>query len=116
MATVICRYPDGSERIVDSGVSLGHAKWMARHYTELDGGESGCVWFASEKVHSPVKVPRHVLGGIEAVRSSGECNMFDVPCVQQVAHRRGFYEAALWVGEHQKLYAKGIFNGFESDG
>src|SRR5215212_8205474 len=74
MATVICRYPDGSERIVDSGVSLGHAKWMARHYTELDGGESGCVWFASEKVRSPVKVPRHVLGGIEAVRSSGECN------------------------------------------
>src|SRR5215217_6306735 len=70
MAMVICRYPDGSERIVDSGVSLGHAQGMARHYAELDGGESGCVWFASEEDRSPVKVPRHVLGGIEAVRSS----------------------------------------------
>ncbi len=31
MATVICRYPEGSERVVDSGVSLEHAKWMPRH-------------------------------------------------------------------------------------
>ena len=115
MATVICRYPDGSEYIVDSGASLEHAKWMARHYAELDGGESGCVWFASEEVRSPVKVPRHVLGGIEAVRSSGECNMFDVPCVQVVARRMGFYETELWIGEHQELYVKGIFNGFEPE-
>jgi hypothetical protein len=90
MATVICRYPNGSERIVDSGVSLEHAKRMARHYAEPEGGESGCGWFASEKVRSPVKVPRHVLGGIEAVRSSGECNMFDVSWVREVAHRGGY--------------------------
>jgi hypothetical protein len=115
MAMVICRYPDGFERIVDSGVSLKHAQGMARHYAELDGGESGCVWFASEEDRSPVKVPRHVLGGSEAVRSSRECNMFDVPCVQAVARRNGFYETELWVEEHQELYAKGILNGFEPE-
>ena len=115
MAMVICRYPEGSERIVDSGVSLGHAEGMPRHYTGLDGGESGCVWFASEEDRYPVKVPRHVLGGIEAVRSSGECNMFEVPCVRAVARRNGFYETELWVEEHQELYAKGILNGFESE-
>jgi hypothetical protein len=115
MATVICRYPDGSQRIVDSGVSLGHAEGMAKHYTELDGGESGCVWFASEEDRSPVKVPRHVLGGLEAVRSLGECHMLDVPCVEGVARRIDYYETVLWIEEHRELYAKGIFNGFESE-
>jgi Domain of unknown function (DUF5049) len=115
VSMVICRYPDGSHRIVDSGVSLPHAQELAKHYAELDGGESGCVWIASEESRSPVKIPRHVLGGVEAVRSSRECNMFDVPCVQVVARRMGYYETELWIGEHQELYVKGIFNGFEPE-
>ncbi len=62
----------------------------------------------------PIPVPRAVLDGIEAVRQTGETNMFDRPRVIELAHSLGFYEAALWVHDHSDLYARGIFAGFRA--
>jgi hypothetical protein len=61
----------------------------------------------------PVRVPREVFTGIEAVRESGLTNMFDRPVVIQLAETMGFTETARWVEAHGDLYATGIFQGFE---
>ena len=63
--------------------------------------------------NSPVRVPREVFDGIEAVRRSGATNMLDRPMVADLAEQMGFDRAARWAREHRDLYARGIFQGFE---
>lgn len=60
-----------------------------------------------------IVVPADVLKGLEAVRTSGKTNMLDVPVVMKLALDMGHPQTALWVREHQALYAVGIFRGFE---
>lgn len=60
-----------------------------------------------------VPIPADVLEGLEAVRTSGKTNMLDVPVVMKLALDMGHPQTALWVREHQALYAVGIFRGFE---
>jgi hypothetical protein len=61
----------------------------------------------------PVRVPREVYDGLEAVRSSGETNMFDRPRVAQLALQAHYPEAAEWVYINREEYAQGVFRGFE---
>ena len=63
---------------------------------------------------SKVKVPKAVLDGLEAVRTSGLNNMLDRPVVAQLAREFGFDEAARWVEDHRGQYAEAIFHGFET--
>lgn len=63
---------------------------------------------------SPVRVPRAVLEGLEAVRRSGLVNMLDRPRVAEIAARMGFEEAASWMRENREMYARGVFGGFEA--
>ena len=63
-----------------------------------------------------VKVPKAVLDGLEAVRTSGLNNMLDRPVVAELAREFGFEKAARWVNAHRKEYAEGIFHGFEAKG
>jgi len=63
-------------------------------------------------VSEAVKVPADVLEGLEYVRESGETNMFDRRAVQKIASREGYYATLLWLEDHQKEYAEGIFSGF----
>ena len=46
-----------------------------------------------------------------AVRDTGETNMFDVPMVQQIANRLGYYELVLFLIDHRKEYAHFIMTG-----
>ena len=48
---------------------------------------------------------------ILAIRDSGETNMFDVPMVQQIANRKGYYELVLFLIDHRKEYANFIMKG-----
>jgi hypothetical protein len=59
-----------------------------------------------------IKVPENVLEGLEAVRKSGATNMLDRNMVARLAMDMKFYETALWIDEHKKEYAEGIFKGF----
>ena len=52
-----------------------------------------------------------VLKQILVIRESGETNMFDVPMVQQIANRRGYYELVLFLCDHTKEYAHFIMTG-----
>ncbi len=61
-----------------------------------------------------VRVPADVLEGLEAVRTSGKTNMLDVPMVVKLALDMGFPQTALWIHEHQALYAVGVFRGFKA--
>ena len=62
-----------------------------------------------------VKVPQSVRDGLEAVRLSGKTNMLDVGAVMDIAMYFHEYEAAAWVNNNRKLYAQGIFRGFEEE-
>ena len=66
---------------------------------------------SSNKLPIPVKV----LEGLEAVRTSGETNMFDVSRVINLAVEMGYSETAKWVSENRKLYVQGVLIGFEAD-
>ncbi len=63
-----------------------------------------------------VKVPAGVLEGIEAVRESGETNMFDIWRVSSLAQRFGYPETAAWLVEegNQRAYVRGMLRGFEA--
>ena len=63
---------------------------------------------------SKVRVPKAVLDGLEAVRTSGLTNMLDRPVVAQLAREFGFEEAARWIKAHRRGFAEGIFRGFEA--
>ena len=63
---------------------------------------------------SKVRVPKAVLDGLEAVRTSGLTNMLDRPVVARLASEFGFEEAARWIDAHRREFAEGIFHGFEA--
>ena len=48
---------------------------------------------------------------ILAIRATGETNMFDVPMVQQIANREGYYELVIFLIDHAKEYAHFIITG-----
>jgi len=61
---------------------------------------------------SKVRVPKAVLDGLEAVRTSGLTNMLDRPVVARLASEFGFEQAARWIKTHRRDFAEGIFHGF----
>lgn len=65
----------------------------------------------------PTKVHPAVLEGLEAVRESGQTNMFDRESVVAIALQLGYRQTALWVNDkaNREQYASGIFEGFESE-
>ena len=48
---------------------------------------------------------------ILSVRDTGETNMFDIPAVQRIADRKGYYELVLFLIDHKKEYAHFIMTG-----
>ena len=59
----------------------------------------------------PVPVPAAVYEGLEAVRQSGDTNMFDRPRVIELAEMMGYDETAEWVRDHRSEYARLLFAG-----
>lgn len=65
---------------------------------------------------NPVKIPKAVWQGIEAVRLSGKTNMLDVQMVQRLAFEMEYFATVLWMQDHRELYCRGLFEGFEIEG
>ena len=61
----------------------------------------------------PIKVPKKVKEGIDAVRDSGLTNMFDRPYVEKLCESMGYRKAAKWIQRNKTEYVTGIFEGFE---
>jgi len=62
-----------------------------------------------------VPAPERVIGGIKAVRDTGETNMFDYNAVVAIASRLGYDETVAWMAENKSKYARGIFFGFRTE-
>ena len=115
MARLIKRYMDGSELVVETGLSLQHAQGLARRYAELElGAEYSYVAQEDpEPLSAPVKVPPDVLEGLERIRQSEKINMRDRIGVEMLAYEMGLFHAVVWLEEHQAEYLRGISSGFE---
>ena len=50
---------------------------------------------------------------ILAIRETGETNMFDVPVVEIIAIRDGYYDLADYLSEHKIEYCRFILTGKE---
>ena len=81
-----------------------HVKWDTGSMLGIAYGEDQCRVLVGEFTDT---VRRQIL----AVRETGETNMFDVPRVQQIANRLGYYELVLFLIDHRKKYAHFIMTG-----
>lgn len=63
-----------------------------------------------------ILVPEAVLDGLERVRQEGKTNMLDRLAVQYYANENDDYEMVLWLEDNPRLYAHGVFEGFEVEG
>ncbi|MDQ3834795.1 MAG: DUF5049 domain-containing protein [Actinomycetota bacterium] len=119
MARLIKRYMDGSELVVEIGLSLQHAQGLARRYAELEQSAEYSYVAQEEDPEPlssvPVKVPPDVLEGLERIRKSAKINMRDRIGVEMLAYDMGLFHAVIWLEEHQAEYARGISSGFEAE-
>lgn len=98
--------PTGTRGTVISVDDIGtiHVKWDNGSTLGVVLGEDQCRVLVGEFTDT---VRRQIL----AIRDTGETNMFDVPMVQQIANRLGYYELVLFLIDHQKEYAHFIMTG-----
>ena len=98
--------PVGTRGTVISVDDIGtiHVKWDNGSTLGVALGEVQCRVLAGEFTDT---VRRQIL----AIRDTGETNMFDVPMVQQIANRLGYYELVLFLIDHRKEYAHFIMTG-----
>ncbi|MEG4286361.1 DUF5049 domain-containing protein [Microcoleus sp. A006_D1] len=67
---------------------------------------------SSSESEEPVKVPEHILQGIDAVREANTTNMFNAGMVRIQAVALGYMETAEWIEANLETYCSGIFRGF----
>ena len=77
-----------------------------------DNGSSLNVAYGPDQVRVLVgEFTETVKEQILAIRATGETNMFDVPMVQQIANREGYYELVIFLIDHTKEYMHFIMTG-----
>ena len=98
--------PVGTRGTVTAVDDIGtiHVKWDTGSSLGVAYGEDQCRVLVGEFTNT-------VREQILAVRATGETNMFDVPMVQQIANRMGYYELVLFLIDHKKEYAHFIMTG-----
>jgi hypothetical protein len=64
----------------------------------------------------PVRIPKEVLEGLEAVRSHAGTDVLDVATVRYLANERGRAALAVWVHRHPDEYGRGLLDGFQAAG
>ena len=98
--------PVGTRGTVTAVDDIGtiHVKWDTGSSLGVAYGEDQCRVLVGEFTNT-------VREQILAVRATGETNMFDVPMVQQIANRMGFYDLVLFLIDHRKEYAHFIITG-----
>ena len=98
--------PVGTKGTVTCVDDIGtiHVKWDTGSSLGIAYGADACRVLVGEFTDT-------VRSQILAVRDTGETNMFDVPMVQQIANRLGYYELVLFLIDHKKEYAHFIMTG-----
>ena len=98
--------PVGTKGTVTAVDDIGtiHVNWDTGSSLGIAYGEDQCRVLVGEFTDT---VRKQIL----AVRDTGETNMFDVPMVQQIANRLGYYELVLFLIDHRKEYAHFIMTG-----
>ena len=98
--------PVGTRGTVTAVDDIGtiHVKWDTGSSLGIAYGADTCRVLVGEFTDT---VRKQIL----AVRDTGETNMFDVPMVQQIANRLGYYELVLFLIDHRKEYAHFIMTG-----
>ena len=98
--------PVGTKGTVTAVDDIGtiHVKWDTGSTLGIAYGEDQCRVLVGEFTAT-------VREQILAVRATGETNMFDVPMVQQIANRLGYYELVLFLIDHKREYAHFIMTG-----
>ena len=98
--------PVGTKGTVTAVDDMGtiHVKWDTGSSLGIAYGADACRVLVGEFTDT---VRRQIL----AVRDTGETNMFDIPMVQQIANRLGYYELVLFLIDHRKEYAHFIMTG-----
>ena len=98
--------PVGTKGTVTAVDDIGtiHVNWDNGSSLGIAYGADACRVLVGEFTDT---VRRQIL----AVRDTGETNMFDVPMVQQIANRLGYYELVLFLIDHAKEYAHFIMTG-----
>ena len=77
-----------------------------------DNGSSLNVAYGADRCRLLVgEFTKTVRDQILAVRDTGETNMFDVPMVQSIANRLGYYELVIFLMDHAKEYVNFILKG-----
>jgi hypothetical protein len=77
-----------------------------------DNGSSLNVAYGADRCRLLVgEFTQTVRDQILKVRDTGETNMFDVPAVQAIANRLGYYELVIFLMDHRKEYANFIMKG-----
>lgn len=77
-----------------------------------DNGSSLNVAYGPDQVRVLVgEFTETVKEQILAIRVTRETNMFDVPMVQQIANREGYYELVLFLIDHTREYVHFIMTG-----
>jgi hypothetical protein len=61
----------------------------------------------------PVRIPKDVYEGLEAVRRHTGTAAPDIPTVRYVANERGQRALVVWIDQHERAYGQGLLNGFE---
>ena len=52
-----------------------------------------------------------IVSQIRNIRNSGRVNMFDIPAVQRIAFKMGFYELVCFIEEDRAAYVRFILTG-----
>jgi len=63
----------------------------------------------------PVRVPKEVLEGLEAVRRHAGTDVLDIPTLRYLAQERGQSALAVWIDKHPHEYGLGLLYGFRTD-
>jgi len=98
--------PTGTKGTVQGVDDIGSilVSWDTGSSLSVAYGEDECRVLVGEFTQT-------VRDQILAIRQTGETNMFDVPMVQRIADRLGYYELVVFLIDHAKEYAHFIMTG-----
>ncbi len=63
----------------------------------------------------PVRIPKDVLEGLEAVRRYARTDVLDIATVRYLGQERGQGALVIWIDKHPQEYGRGLLEGFRAD-
>jgi hypothetical protein len=76
--------------------------------------DNGCglnVVYGEDRCRKVAAMNNKIKEQILTIRSTGLTNMFDIHCVQRIAHEMNFYDLVVFIEEHRSEYVHFIMHG-----